>query len=180
MNTHLEVRFPDPGNLLSRIFQSIQASELLGTLAFQPGPPGSRLLLLGDINSDPNDPYPSLESGPFLTPYQQFVTGRTWDGAQLPLAFSDVWTLQRKQTAGFTCCEAPDLRNETSIHERRVDMIFSMSSPDKVKAKVLNAKPEDKTASGLWPSDHATVHAKLKFDDDDDNHKKNHKDDNDD
>ena len=46
-------------------------------------------------------------------------------------------------------------------------MIFSLSSPDKGKAKVFNTKPEDKTASGLWPSDHATVHAKLKFDDDD-------------
>ena len=179
VNTHLEVRFPDPGNLLSRIFQSIQASELLGTLAFQPAPPGSRLLLLGDINSDPNDPYPSLESGPFLTPYQQFVTGLTWDGAQLPLAFSDVWTLQRKQTSGFTCCETSDLRNDPSIHERRVDIIFSMSSPDKVKAKVLNTKPEDKTASGLWPSDHATVHAKLTFDDHDDNHNKDREADND-
>ena len=167
VNTHLEVRFPDPENLLSRIFQSVQATELLGTLAFQPGPPGSRLLVLGDINSDPDDPYPSPESGPFLTPYQQFVTGLTWDGVPLPEAYNDVWTLRRKQAPGLTCCEAPDLRNETSIHERRVDMIFSLSSPDKGKAKVLNTKPEDKTASGLWPSDHATVHAKLKFDDDD-------------
>lgn len=167
VNTHLEVRFPDPENLQSRIVQSIQATELLGTLAYQPGPPGSRLLLLGDINSDPNDPYPSEESGPFLTPYQQFVTGLTFDATQFPLDFNDVWTLQRKQKPGLTCCEAPDLRNETSIHERRVDMIFSESSPDKVKAKVLNTRPKDKTESGLWPSDHAPVVAKLRFDDED-------------
>lgn len=167
VNTHLDIRFPDPENLFSRIFQSVQATELLGTLAFQPGPPGSRLLVLGDINSDPDDPYPSAESGPFLTPYQQFVLGLTFDAAPLPAAFNDVWILQRTETPGLTCCEAPDLRNETSIHERRVDMIFSMSSPENVKVKVLNTKPEDKTASGLWPSDHATVHAKLKFDDDD-------------
>ena len=167
VNTHLEVRFPDSDNLLSRIFQSIQASELLGTLAFQPGPPGSRLLVLGDINSDPYDPYPSAESGPFLTPYQQFMTGKTWDGAQLPIAFNDVWLLNRKQTPGLTCCEAPDLRNDTSIHERRVDIIFSMALPDNVKAKVLNTKTEDKTPSGLWPSDHATVAAKLTFEDSD-------------
>lgn len=164
VNTHLEVRFPDPDNLLSRIVQSIQASELLGALAFQPHPSGSRLLVLGDINSDPNDPYPSAESGPFLTPYQQFMTGLTWDGAQLPVVFEDVWLLNRKQTPGLSCCEASDLRNDTSIHERRVDMIFSASLPDNVKAKVLNTKPEDKTSSGLWPSDHATVYAKLTFD----------------
>jgi endonuclease/exonuclease/phosphatase family metal-dependent hydrolase len=167
VNTHLEVRFPDPDNLLSRIFQSLQATELLGTLAYQAAPPDTKLLLLGDINSDPNDPYPSMDSGPFLTPYQQFATGLTWDGAQLPLVLQDVWTLQRKQNPGFTCCEAADLRNELSINERRVDVIFSASSPDKVKAKVLNTRPKDKTMSGLWPSDHATVIAELKFDDDD-------------
>ena len=166
VNTHLEVRFPDPDNLFSRIFQSVQATELLGTLAFQPGPPGSRLLLLGDINSDPNDPYPSAESGPFLTPYQQFVSGITFDGAALPIALNDVWTLRGQQMPGFTCCEAEDLRNETSVHERRVDIIFSESLPEKVKAEVLNTEPEDRTASGLWPSDHASVLAKLQYDDD--------------
>lgn len=165
VNTHLEVRFPDPSDLRSRIFQSIQATELLGYLATQPGPTAGELLLLGDINSDPIDPYPSPESGPFLTPYQQFVSGWTWDGGvKLPVAFNDVWTLQRKQAPGLTCCEAADLRNETSINERRVDVIFSAALPDTVKAKVLNTKPEDKTVSGLWPSDHASVYAKIRYD----------------
>jgi endonuclease/exonuclease/phosphatase family metal-dependent hydrolase len=168
VNTHLEVRFPDPSNPFSRYFQSAQASELMGTLAFQPAPPNSILLVVGDINSDPADPYPSATTGPFLTPYQQFVSGLTLAGAQISEAYNDVWTLKRKQAPGWTCCETADLRNAVSIHDRRVDMIFSLALPDNVKAQALNTRPENKTASGLWPSDHATVVAKLKFDGDDD------------
>jgi hypothetical protein len=163
VNTHLEVRFPDPSNQFSRYIQSAQASELMGTLAFQPAPPNSKLLVVGDINSDPDDPYPSPTSGPFLTPYQQFVSGLTLNGAWISDAYTDVWTLKRKQRPGLTCCEDADLRNAVSNNDRRVDMIFSLLVPKKVKARVLNTKPRNKTASGLWPSDHATVVAKLKF-----------------
>jgi endonuclease/exonuclease/phosphatase family metal-dependent hydrolase len=163
VNTHLEVRFPDPANPFSRYIQSAQASELIGTLAYQPAPPNSRLLIVGDINSDPNDPYPSMTTGPFLTPYQQFVSGMTLAGARISDAYHDVWTLQHKQKPGLTCCEAADLRNAVSNHDRRVDMIFSLSVPKKAKAKVLNTKRKGKKAPGLWPSDHATVTAKIEF-----------------
>jgi endonuclease/exonuclease/phosphatase family metal-dependent hydrolase len=163
VNTHLEVRFPDPANPYSRYIQSAQASELIGTLAYQPSPPNSRLLIVGDINSDPDDPYPSLTTGPFLTPYQQFVSGMTLAGAWISDAYNDVWTLQRKPKPGLTCCEAADLRNPASNHDRRVDMIFSLSVPKKVKAKALNTKRKGKAAFDLWPSDHASVLAKFEF-----------------
>jgi hypothetical protein len=87
----------------------------------------------------------------------------TLAGAWISDAYNDVWTLQRKQKPGLTCCEAADLRNAVSNHDRRVDMIFSLSVPKKVKAKVLNTKRKGKKASGLWPSDHATVTAKIEF-----------------
>jgi hypothetical protein len=78
-------------------------------------------------------------------------------------AYNDVWTLQRKPKSGLTCCEAADLGNQISNHDRRVDMIFSLSVPKKVKAKVLNTKRKGKAATGLWPSDHASVAAKIEF-----------------
>ena len=173
VNTHLEVRFPSPVNNLSRIFQSVQASELIGTLAAFPPPPGTRLIVVGDINSDPDDPYPAPGFGDFLTPYQQFVLGLSYQGVPISEPYVDTWTLNRKPSPGLTCCEAADLLNPVSIHDRRVDMIFSLDVPDKVKAETRNTRPKDKTLSGLWPSDHATVAAKLKFkgddeDDDDD------------
>ena len=168
VDTHFEVRFPNPADLTSRVVQSVQASELLGWLAAYPPPAGTRLIVVGDINSDPDDPYPRPASGPFLTPYQQFVSGRDYLDAQISQAYNDVWTLKKKQKPGLTCCEAGDLLNPKSIHDRRVDMIFSLDEPDKVKARTLNTRKKDKTPSGLWPSDHATVVARLRFDEDDD------------
>lgn len=158
VNTHLEVRFPDPTNPLSSFFQSAQASELLGILTTQAEPADSRLIVVGDINSDPND-----DTGPFLTPYRQFALGLAYDGMTNYPAFYDVWTLQRKPTLGLTCCEEEDLLNPLSVHDRRVDVIFSLDRPGKVQARALNTDPADKTPSGLWPSDHATVAATLKF-----------------
>ncbi len=114
--------------------------------------------MVGDINSDPND-----DTGPWLTPYKQFAWGLSYDGMTQYPALHDVWTLNRKQTPGLTCCEEEDLLNPVSVSERRVDVIFSLDRPDKVKAQALNLDPDDKTASGLWPSDHATVAARLKF-----------------
>ena len=168
MNTHLEVRFPAPDNPLSRFFQSVQASELIGLLASQPPPPDTRLLVVGDINSAPDDPYPSETTGPFLTPYQQFVSGLSFQGVPISAAYHDAWTLKRNPSPGLTCCEAADLRNPLSAHDRRIDVVMSADLPVKVKARTFNTRPEDKTASGLWPSDHATVAAKLWFEEDDD------------
>ena len=164
VNTHLEVRFPDPSFPQSRYLQSAQASELMGLLATQLAPLDSRLLLVGDINSAPDDAFPA-EAGLFLTPYQQFVSGFDLMGFKISEPYHDAWNEKGKgkPKPGLTCCEAADLRNEDSMHDRRIDVIFSLDVPKKVKAKVLNTKPKDKTESGLWPSDHATVVAKFKF-----------------
>lgn len=160
VNTHLEVRFPDPTNPLSMALQAVQSTELLTALTLNPEPAGSRVVLVGDFNSDPDDVPPA----PFLTPYQQIVSGRAINGDLVSLAFSDTWLLRPQDQAGLTCCEDGDLLNATSDHVRRVDIIFSKSVPRKVNAsKVLNTSPGDKTASGLWPSDHGSVDAMLQF-----------------
>lgn len=174
VNTHLEVRFPDSTDPFSRFIQSVQATELIGLLATQPPAPNTRLLVVGDINSDPDDPHPSETTGSFLTPYQQFVSGVSFQGAPISGSYTDVWTEKYEQRPGPTCCESGDLRNLVSAHDRRIDMIFSADVPDKIHARTLNTEPDDKTASGLWPSDHASVVAELEFDgeDDDDNEDK--------
>lgn len=161
VNTHLEVRLPDPDDPLSMGLQALQATELLTTLTLQPEPADSRLIVVGDFNSDPTDVPPI----PFLIPYQQFVQGKAINTTPISSPYSDTWLLRPQDEAGLTCCEDGDLLNATSVHERRVDLIFSKSQPDKVVAsKVLNTKPDDKTPSGLWPSDHATVDAHLEYD----------------
>jgi endonuclease/exonuclease/phosphatase family metal-dependent hydrolase len=163
VNTHLEVQFPAP-LALAPMIQAGQATELLLTLAFQPAAPGSRLIVVGDINSSPTDP---VFDGPFdfpiQPPYQQLANGTTLFGDPLGFFLTDIWGLRPGKPDGFTCCELPDLSNPVSQHGERIDVIFTLPAPISVKANVLDAKTRDKTRSGHWPSDHASVSAELAY-----------------
>lgn len=144
VNTHLE----DKTALIPAVFQAAQAQELIATLAATT-PPGKSLVVVGDMNSSPLDP-PGA-------PYSQFAQG----------GYTDSWTLRPGAIPGFTCCQADDLSNLTSLLSQRVDMIFDLESPAKVKqARVLGDVVSAKTPPpgvGLWPSDHGSVAATLEF-----------------
>jgi len=58
---------------------------------------------------------------------------------------------------GPTCCQADDLMNETSRLTGRIDMVFHRGDLTPTTASVVGNQPEDRTPSGLWPSDHAGV-----------------------
>jgi len=159
VNTHLEVRnlTSDP---LSAGMQAAQASELNLALATNPSPnPDSRLILAGDINSAPAH----AQIGPFIPPYQQFANGLTIFGQGAFAPMTDAWFLRPGKPPGYTCCEAADLLNVESEHYERIDVVFARPAPVKVKANVMDDETTDKTASGLWPSDHASVIAELTY-----------------
>ena len=160
INTHLETRLESFGPL-GRYFQTAQAYELHGILAaaqaFFPNP---KQFVVGDLNSDPRD----VEEVPgIVPPYQIFAADHT-----------DVWT-RRPGTAtgkgapllGLSCCQDEDLGNRKSVLSERVDLIFSLALPKKVQdARVLGDSVSEKTppiALGVWPSDHASVAAKLTY-----------------
>jgi endonuclease/exonuclease/phosphatase family metal-dependent hydrolase len=144
VDTHLETREPSG-------VQSKQAIELARRLAAGPRP-RSATVLAGDTNSSPADP-PFGKRLP--TPYRVFAKA----------GFADVWTAAGPHAgAGFTCCQDSDLRNAKSELHERVDLILSRPGPARVdSAALLGAEPTDKTASGLWPSDHAGVAAVLRY-----------------
>jgi hypothetical protein len=170
VNTHLETRleeFGEPG----RYFQSAQAAELLQfMLVYLPPEPGRKLLLVGDMNSDPRDEvFPSVPPGfpPIVAvpPYQQLTA---------LASFTDIWTKRPgamtgkgAPLVGFSCCQAEDLLNRKSELYERVDLIFSLAPPRKVQdARLLGESVSDKTpppGRGLWPSDHASVAARLQY-----------------
>ena len=145
VNTHLEVERPN-GSPESIIFQTLQALELLQTLSTNPT--DRRLIVAGDFNSSPTDV--SFIGMP--TPYQM-----------LAATYTDIWYLRPGKPEGYTCCELGDLSNAPSLHDERIDLVFSADMPVEVKANVLDAEVEDKTLSGLWPSDHASVSAELSY-----------------
>lgn len=165
VNTHLEVQFPSP-NPYSPLIQAAQATQLVATLSLlAPPPPGTKLLVVGDINSSPeHPPFPTPFAPPedlAYPPYQQLANGTTLYDVPISPPYTDIWTLRPGKPKGFTCCEAADLSNWESELYERIDVIFSLFPPAGVKANVLNNNPEDKTPSGLWPSDHATVVGRL-------------------
>jgi hypothetical protein len=163
VTTHLEVQYPDPTNPASQFFQAAQAAELLQIL-LNTTPLDRSLIVVGDMNSDPADPDipgplplpPPFNSG-IVTPYHQFV----YQG------FNDVWELRPGNPPGDTCCRVEDLSNRLSTLYERVDMIFSLEVPAKVKkVRVLGDNASDKTpAPGirLWPSDHAGLTGEIQF-----------------
>ena len=143
------------------MLQPAQATELwLAILDSRVFDPTKRLLVAGDFNSSPVDVSPI--GAP--TAYQQLTNGILINGAPLPFGLTDIWNLRPGNPEGLTCCELADLSNAPSVHYERVDLVFAFPAPlGKVKANVLNAEVEDKTLSGLWPSDHASVSAELNY-----------------
>lgn len=150
-NTHLEVRDPDPDNPLSRFVQRAQAMELINAIAVAESIKSAHgpVIVVGDINSSPKDP-DDIQG--FQPPYMQFESA----------GYVDAWTLRPGKPKGFTCCFEEDLSMPADLYER-IDVIFSYETPNRVKANVLGNDEADQTDSGLWPSDHAGVAARIEF-----------------
>ncbi len=168
VNTHLETKLGSFGPQ-GRFFQAAQSAELLATIqAAQYVAPAERLLAVGDFNSGPTDAVvpvpPPLPAVLGVPPYQQL----------LAVGYTDAWTLRPGAATasgaplvGFSCCQDDDLGNHQSDLTSRIDLIFAMPMPSRVQqARLLGESIADKTppkGHGLWPSDHASVAARLLF-----------------
>ncbi|MCJ7592080.1 MAG: hypothetical protein MUO51_12085, partial [Woeseiaceae bacterium] len=132
VNTHLEVRMLGD-SAESTALQPYQAMELDGTLAAYLSyfPEAPRVILAGDFNNGPAN----VPLAPYFMPtaYQQ-----------LSVAFTDTWNLRHGKGEGLTCCQAADLLNDPSSLDERIDIVFALPAPAKVKAKVVNANLTDK------------------------------------
>jgi endonuclease/exonuclease/phosphatase family metal-dependent hydrolase len=134
VNTHLEA--------FSAVAQVAQAQELLD------GPADARIpvVMVGDFNS--------FADGSTTPTYQMLLD----DG------FTDAWSRARPAEPGYTCCQAADLRNGTSLLDERIDLVLFRGKGFRAdEAEVVGDEPEERTPSGLWPSDHAGVYADLSF-----------------
>lgn len=170
--THLETQlygFHDPvTHAPGRWIQSAQAAELLNVLDRVRTVPGQKLLIAGDINSDPREenigpsstppePPPPADM-PFLavSPYRLIVG---W-------GYTDTWA-KFTSAPGLTCCQDADLLNKQSVLYDRYDMVFSKVVPKKVlDARLYGATQAEKTLPrpfGLWPSDHAAYGVLLTY-----------------
>lgn len=152
-NTHLEQRLLAPNLPETRLLQVGQASEILAT-ALGTWDGKRKLLVVGDMNSAPQDTIPGVP-----TPYQVFTLN----------GFTDTWTMRPQVDDGLSCCQSESLTNRKSELYERIDMIFTLTQlPLVLDMKLLGNTMGDKTRpagnGGLWASDHAAVAAKLHFD----------------
>jgi endonuclease/exonuclease/phosphatase family metal-dependent hydrolase len=120
--------------------QMSQANELLG------GPGNTRLplALIGDFNSNAD--------GTGTQTYANLVAA----------GFRDAWATVG-MSRGFTCCQDADLLNSESELKRRIDLVLFNGNFKIQDIQVIGDSAEDRTPSGLWPSDHAGLVAKLKL-----------------
>jgi endonuclease/exonuclease/phosphatase family metal-dependent hydrolase len=108
--------------------RDLQRDEML----YEIGDPGRPVILVGDFNAAPG------------------VVG-------VPTPYADAWLVAGGDPAGgFTCGQPPDLTNEVSTLDERIDYIWVRDATVEA-CRLIGADAADRTASGLWPSDHAGV-----------------------
>jgi len=125
---------------LSPIIQGLQADELLNG----PGKTHLPVVFIGDFNSNADgtgtQTYTKLKNEGFI----------------------DAWTIKGKGI-GFTCCQADDLLNQDSSLTKRTDLVMFRGDFKVKNIGLVGNSQNDRTISGLWPSDHAGVVATLKL-----------------
>ena len=151
--THLETQGIRP-------IHDAQAQELLGSVAA--GLDGLTVIA-GDLNSDAA----AQPGDPSWTP--------TYEAA-LDARFTDTWLRSPRGPwagDGFTCCQAPDLRNGPTLLKERIDFVLARFRgrrgrswrrlPGFVRVEVVGEEQDDRLDSGLWLSDHAGLMARLRI-----------------
>jgi endonuclease/exonuclease/phosphatase family metal-dependent hydrolase len=125
---------------LSPIIQGLQADELLnGT-----GSTHLPVVFIGDFNANAD--------GIGTPTYTKLIDA----------GFIDAWTIKGKGN-GFTCCQADDLLNNDSSLTDRTDLIMFQGDFKIKNIGLVGNSQNDRTISGLWPSDHAGIVATLKL-----------------
>lgn len=76
----------------------------------------------------------------------------------MPPEYADAWAVAGDGT-GSTCGQAADLLGPSALASR-IDYVW-VRDAQVAGCRVVGERPEDRTASGLWPSDHACVVADV-------------------
>ena len=137
VSTHLE---PLLHPRLSPIIQGLQADELLNG----PGNTNLPVVFIGDFNSKADG------------------TGTPTYSKIIDAGFIDAWNIRGKGN-GFSCCQAENLLNPISSLDERLDLVLFRGDFKVEDIELVGDSQNDRTVSGLWPSDHAGVVATLKL-----------------
>jgi endonuclease/exonuclease/phosphatase family metal-dependent hydrolase len=120
--------------------QVAQAQELAA------GPARTKLptVLLGDLNSRADG------------------TGTPTLANLLAAGFRDAWPEAHPNDLGLTCCHGEDLRDLGGPFYSRIDYVLLRNGFRAAAAGIVGRDPSERI-SGLWPSDHAGLWARLRL-----------------
>lgn len=144
VNAHLEA-FGIPGVVDAEDLRVAQVRELLlaqATVAAEHG--DLPTVYVGDYNSD----------APDAPAYRLLVSS----------VGLDAWVVSNPRDAGLTCCFDALVTDETATLDSRIDLVLVEEEVQVLRSYVIGEELGDMTNSGLWPSDHAGVVARLLFD----------------
>ena len=142
VNSHLEA-FGIPGVDAEQL-RVLQVGELLAAqdaLADEVGE--LPVVYVGDYNS----------RAPDAPAYVRLLTG----------VGQDAWTRNHPGDAGETCCFDATLKDPANPLTTRIDLVLHGDDVKAPRATIVGDEVTDMTDSGLWPSDHAGVVARLVF-----------------
>jgi endonuclease/exonuclease/phosphatase family metal-dependent hydrolase len=122
------------------------ASQVAQGQELAAGPASTSLptILLGDLNSRADR------------------TGTPTYANLLASGFRDAWPQTHPNDTGLTCCHGDDLRDVGGPFYSRIDYVLVKNGFRATAAGIVGEAPQDRL-SGLWPSDHAGVWARLRL-----------------
>jgi endonuclease/exonuclease/phosphatase family metal-dependent hydrolase len=129
-------------------FPSVSLPQMRELLASAAGDGTLPVVLSGDFNARAD-----LATDPTHPTYK----------AAIDAGFTDAWLKARMADPGFTCCQNPSLNNATTALNQRIDLVLLRGVTSVSDVHLVGNKPDDKTASGLWPSDHAGLVVTLRI-----------------
>jgi endonuclease/exonuclease/phosphatase family metal-dependent hydrolase len=142
VNSHLEA-FGIPGVDAEQV-RVAQVGELLAAQAAIAAQAGDLpTVYVGDYNS----------RAPDAPAYSRLLAG----------VGMDTWPRTHPGDAGLTCCFDALVRDPADPLTSRIDLVLVSPDVKAPRATVVGDDPADMTVSGLWPSDHAGVVARLVF-----------------
>jgi endonuclease/exonuclease/phosphatase family metal-dependent hydrolase len=133
ITTHLE-SFDDT----SQVAQGLELARDPGLITKRP------TILLGDLNS--------RADGTGTPTYANLRTA----------GFRDAWADTHPADVGLTCCFGERLNDPGGPFYSRIDYVLQRNGFRAVAAGIVGEEPRDRL-SGLWPSDHAGVWARLRL-----------------
>ncbi|HEU4515389.1 MAG TPA: endonuclease/exonuclease/phosphatase family protein [Nocardioidaceae bacterium] len=79
----------------------------------------------------------------------------------MPAEYVDAWAVAGDGGPGPTCGQRADLTGESNLAVR-IDYVWARDA-EVTGCRVVGDRPEERTAAGLWPSDHACVVADVQL-----------------